>query len=78
MVERSTGLSLVGGGGKSSTGFSANVVGAIVISSSISVRAIIGVAGRIIASGGGGISISGGSDGLPLHALSVLADTDGC
>ncbi len=61
LADMSTAPSLVGGGGKSSIGLSANVVGAIVMSSSISVRAITGVAGREIASGGGGISISGGS-----------------
>src|SRR5690606_9647620 len=50
----------VGGGGSISTGLSSNVVGAIVMSSSIAAALTTGVAGRAICCGGGGISISGG------------------
>ena len=58
LASRSTPPSSVGGGGRTSTGLSSNVVRATVTSGSTS-AASTGIAGRIIASGGGGISISG-------------------
>ena len=58
-----------GGRSRSATGFSGNVVSAIVISSSISVVAITGVAGREKGSGGGGITMSGGT--------SIIVSTSG-
>ncbi len=49
-----------GGGGRLSTGFCSKVVGAIVTSSYTRRSDTTGTAGRWIASGGGGTSISGG------------------
>ena len=59
--EMSCTSSVGGGGGRSTTGLSAKVVSAIVMSWSMAVVAMTGVAGRAMAWGGGGISMSGGS-----------------
>ena len=61
-----------GGGGRFSTGFSSKVTGAIVMSSSIMASVTTGVAGRAMASGGGGISISGGMSIISISSMLML------
>ncbi|OGE85991.1 MAG: hypothetical protein A3J48_01155 [Candidatus Doudnabacteria bacterium RIFCSPHIGHO2_02_FULL_46_11] len=67
---------LVGGGGRFEIGFCSNVVGAIVISSSIAVALITGVAGRAICCGGGGILISFGISIPVISSLEIEMSAD--